>query len=107
MTRADNRLADLPMTPVECRRCHGTVGVRKAGWEQTSIQWDAAAMRACLERPPADREDLREARLVTCAALRESIAQAVRSGALPMADDSPLNGGGSAGAAAEERAVAQ
>jgi hypothetical protein len=108
MTRTDERLADLPMTPVECRRCHGTVRVRKAGWEQTSIQWDEAGMRACHERPPADRDDPRETRLVTCGALRESIARAVRSGALPMAGDSPLPGGrGPAGATSEERAVAQ
>jgi hypothetical protein len=105
MTR-DERLADLPMTPVECRRCHAVVRVRKSSREQTSIQWDTDGVRACRERSVPGRGGLREADFVTCAGLRESIAQAVRSGQVPLADGSGPDGGAS-GAAAEERAVAQ
>jgi YD repeat-containing protein len=111
--RSDERLADLPMTPVECQRCHATVRVRKSSWQQTSVQWDAAGARSCAERrSPADGGAVREADFFTCAGLRESIAQAVLSGAVPMPEDSvagdlpdDLPGGGPAGAAAEERAV--
>jgi hypothetical protein len=107
MTRADERLTDLPMTPVRCRRCRATVRVRKSSWEQTSIQWDADGVRACFERSSPARGGLRESDFLTCAALRESIAQAVRAGEVPLAEVGSLPGGGASGAAAEERAVAQ
>ncbi|WP_329240373.1 ferredoxin [Actinoallomurus sp. NBC_01490] len=87
MIRSDDRLADLPMTPVECLRCHATVQVRKSSWQQTSIQWDEAGARACLERRPAlARGDLCAADFLTCAGLRESIDRAVVSGRMPVAE---------------------
>jgi hypothetical protein len=87
MIRFDDRLTDLPMSPVECRRCHATVQVRKASRQQTSIQWDEAGVRACLERRSSPGRGLRAADFPTCAGLRESIAQAALSGALPLAED--------------------
>ncbi|MDN3359034.1 ferredoxin [Actinomadura sp. DC4] len=108
MIRSDERLDDLPMTPVECQRCRATVRVRKSSWQQTSVQWDEAGTRACPERrSPADAGGpVREADFFTCAGLRESIAQATLSGAIPMPEGSVAYGG-TAGAAAEERAVRQ
>jgi YD repeat-containing protein len=106
--RSDERLADLPMTPVECQRCHATVQVRKSSWQQTSVQWDAAGARTCPERRSSlTGGGIREADFFTCAGLRESIAQAALSGAIPMPEGSVPCDGGPAGATAEERAVRQ
>jgi hypothetical protein len=107
MIRSDNRLADLPMTPVECHRCHATVQVRKSSWQQTSVQWDEAGARTCPERRSSlSAGGIRDADFFTCAGLRESIAQAALSGEVPMAEGSAPSGG-PAGATAEERAVSQ
>lgn len=86
MIRPDNRLDDLPMSPLTCRRCEAVVQVRKASWQQTSIQWDESAVRTCAERRAA-RADGRvcEADFPTCSALRESISDAAVSGELLVA----------------------
>lgn len=42
----DTRLIDAPMQPVACRECVAVVQVRKSSWQQTSIQWDADALKA-------------------------------------------------------------
>ena len=117
MNHADDRLADLPMTPVECQRCHATVQVRKSSWQQTSVQWDEAGARTCPERRPSlSAGGIREADFFTCAGLRESIAQAALSGTIPLVEDmdeetaggsAPREGRGPAGATAEETAVSQ
>lgn len=116
MIHADNRLADLPMTPVECQRCHATVQVRKSSWQQTSVQWDEAGARTCPERRPSlSAGGIREADFFTCAGLRESIAQAALSGTISLVDNTvddetgsvPREGRGPAGATAEETAVSQ
>jgi hypothetical protein len=111
MIRPDNRLADLPMTPLECQRCHATVQVRKSSWQQTSVQWDEAGARTCLERRSSlSGGNIRDADFFTCAGLRESIAQAALSGQIPMVGDMVGDSaprGGRAGAPAEERAVTQ
>jgi hypothetical protein len=105
--RPDDRFADLPMTPVECQRCHATVQVRKSSWQQTSVQWDEAGARTCPERRSSlSRGGIRDADFFTCAGLRESIAQATLSGEIPLAEGS-VPRGGPAGATAEERAVSQ
>ena len=83
--RPDNRLDDLPMTPVECQTCRAVVGVRKASWQQTSIQWDERASRICPERPHA-HSPLGVTDFPSCAALRESISQAALSGDLTVVD---------------------
>jgi hypothetical protein len=107
MTYTDERLDDLPMMPVECARCQAVVRVRKSSWEQTSIQWDDAGVRACVERGRVNLGGVKADDFITCAGLREAIEAGAKSGSIPLADDSPLNGGGPAGATAEERAVAQ
>jgi hypothetical protein len=118
---ADDRLADLPMTPVECQRCHATVQVRKSSWQQTSVQWDEAGARTCPERRSSlSAGGIREADFFTCAGLRESIAQAALSGTISLVENTvedmseetaggsaPREGRGPAGATAEETAVSQ
>lgn len=77
----DNRQQDgLPMLPVRCRSCAAEVLVRKSSWQQTSIQWTAAAARAC----PEQASD-QPGRAPGCPALRESIDEHVESGGLPLA----------------------
>jgi hydrogenase maturation factor HypF (carbamoyltransferase family) len=87
--RVDNRLADAPMTAVDCRRCAATVFVRKSSRVQTSVQWTAAARDACQERQESDRLAAHGTRgvFLVCSALRESIVDAVRQGALVVVVD--------------------
>lgn len=93
--RSDNRLAEAPMTIVECGRCAAHVMVRKSSWNQTSVQWDAAASESCLERDAAEQlasgggHEL----FLACTALSISISDAVRRGELPIVDeDSAVSG---------------
>lgn len=86
--RADIRLADSPLVPVACGRCGAQVRARKSSWQQTTVQWDAAALAACAER----REDEVSAPpnggpFLGCSQLRDSIEDAVRHGALPIFDE--------------------
>jgi hypothetical protein len=87
--RPDNRLADVPMTPVRCGRCASRVLVRKSSWDQTSVQWDAAAVEGCLERRHAERVAVRgrSEPFLACAALGDSIVEAARHGDLAVVDD--------------------
>jgi hypothetical protein len=87
--RADNRLDDAPMAPVECRRCGATVFARKSSRYQTSVQWSAAAYETCPERREADKLAAHGTRPVflACSALRTSIADAVRHGDIPIVDE--------------------
>lgn len=81
----DERLRSAPMLPVHCRQCGAQVLVRKSSWAQTSIQWDAAATTACVERrvgPAAPGTSLPR-----CSQLAESIVEAVSRGELPVLDD--------------------
>jgi hypothetical protein len=91
--RPDNRLADAPMVPVTCRRCGAKVLARKSSWQQTSVQWDAAAMARCPQRRDADLLSAYGGRSVflSCSELLESILQAARDGVLPVLDDSGLS----------------
>ncbi|ACY99046.1 MULTISPECIES: hypothetical protein [Thermomonospora] len=78
--REDNRLLDgVPMQPVRCRRCDGEVLVRKASWQQTSIQWNAEAASAC----PSLAED----RWNTCPALMSAIQEAALNGAIKIVEE--------------------
>ncbi|BDB41819.1 MULTISPECIES: ferredoxin [Mycobacterium] len=87
--RTDNRLDDMPMAPVGCRRCGARVLVRKSSWNQTSVQWNAAASDACLERREADRiAGHHRAPFLVCSALRASIEDAVAAGELVVVDGS-------------------
>jgi hypothetical protein len=87
--RADNRLADAPMRTVECRRCAAEVLVRKASQSQTSVQWNANATSSCAERRElaALAGDGGEPFFLGCAALSESIVDAVRGGELTVVDE--------------------
>lgn len=73
-SRQDERLLDGPLVPVSCRRCAAGVLVRKSSWEQTSIQWTAAARAACVNLGADPHE--------TCPALRSAIQEAALTGAL-------------------------
>lgn len=87
--RPDNRLADVPMTPILCRRCASRVLVRKSSWAQTSVQWDVDASKGCAERRQANQFTSR-GRLepfLACAALSDTIADAARLGELTVVDD--------------------
>ncbi|MBA9007196.1 MULTISPECIES: ferredoxin [Thermomonospora] len=70
--RPDVRLDERPMRPVRCLRCGVEVLVRKASWEQTSIQWSTSAMAGCADPPPDGYS--------TCPALLESIGVAAAKG---------------------------
>ena len=87
--RTDDRLTDAPMMPVTCRACGAEVLARKSSWQQTSVQWDAAALARCPQRHAAEQLSAPGGRgvFVSCSELRESIRQAVRDGVLPVLDD--------------------
>ncbi|MDT5207950.1 MAG: hypothetical protein QOF67_365 [Mycobacterium sp.] len=91
--RTDNRLADAPMVPVTCRSCGAEVLARKSSWQQTSVQWDAAALARCPQRHQALllAEHGGRGVFVSCSELRESIKQAVRDGVLPVVDETDLS----------------
>jgi hypothetical protein len=88
--RPDNRLADSPMVPVGCRRCGACVSARKSSWNQTSVQWTAEAQVSCLERRDAQHlaEHSERGLFLGCSALTDSIVDAVRTGDLPVVDES-------------------
>lgn len=90
IVRTDNRLADVPMVPVDCRRCGAGVRVRKSSWNQTSVQWTGPALDRCEERCTAAQlaADGDHRLFLSCSALRDSIVDAVRAGALLVVDDS-------------------
>ena len=86
--RPDNRLADAPMVPVNCRRCGACVLARKSTWDQTSVQWNGQASKRCEERHDADElAGHGRGLFLGCSALRESLMAAARDGALPIVDD--------------------
>lgn len=86
--RIDNRLDDIPMVPVSCRRCGAEVQVRKSSWSQTSVQWTARALAGCQERCRAEQLTGHPGNhlFLACSALNASIVDAVRTGTLPVVD---------------------
>lgn len=88
--RPDNRLADAPMVSVGCRQCGATVGVRKSSRAQTTVQWNAEATAACVQRRAAEALAGHGGSLfLVCSKLRESIDDAVRRGQLVIVDEDP------------------
>lgn len=83
--RPDNRLADAPMQPVDCRTCGARVLVRKSSWEQTSVQWEDVAVERCVQRRAATR--IGERFLSGCTDLRGAIESAVLRGDLRVLSD--------------------
>ena len=85
----DNRLADSPMMPLACRGCGAQVLARKGSWAQTSVQWNAGASAACLQRRDPDNSVTCSGRgvFLGCSALTDSIVGAVGDGDLPVFDE--------------------
>jgi hypothetical protein len=86
--RPDNRFLEAPLRSVDCGRCSARVEVRKSSWQQTSVQWHAAAVAACEERKaavpgPGPNGDFFEA----CSSLQSAIQEAALGGAVPVPDD--------------------
>ena len=65
--------------PVQCGRCGAAVLAAKFSPQHTSVQWTAAAVRACWEFSAADQPS---ALVEGCGSLRDSIEGAVASGRL-------------------------
>ena len=79
--RLDERHAEL--RPVECARCGAAVLAAKFSPQHTSVQWTAAAVRACAEFGALEAVRGRPSALVEgCASLRDSIDAAVAAGRL-------------------------
>ncbi|OBI77030.1 ferredoxin [Mycobacterium sp. E740] len=87
--RPDNRLDDVPMVPVICGACGAEVLARKSSWEQTTVQWNAAAVNACPQRRAAEELAAhgRPPVFLSCSKLVESIFDAVRTGRLGIVDE--------------------
>ncbi len=86
--RQDNRLDEMPMVTVTCRACGAQVLARKSSWNQTSVQWNADATARCPERAEAQKmSDHCGGVFLACAALSESILDAVRHGDLAIVDE--------------------
>lgn len=89
--RPDNRLADGPMTPITCTACGACVEARKSSWEQSTVQWHADAVAACLERRASTpRPGPNGGAFAGCQTLRQEIREAAVRGSLPIQDDDPL-----------------
>lgn len=83
--RPDVRLADGAMEPVACGTCGARVDVRKSSWDQTSIQWHADALEACLERratKPGSGPN--GGAFAGCTALSSAIRESAVRGELPV-----------------------
>ena len=88
--RPDVRLGGAPMSPVSCGTCGAHIQARKSSWEQTTIQWSAEAVAACVERRgAAARTGPNGATFLGCAALGRSLREAAVTGDLPVLDVDP------------------
>jgi hypothetical protein len=86
--RPDVRLEAGPMTPVACATCGAGVEARKSSWDQTSIQWTAAALGACVERRSSSpRPGPNGAAFLGCAALNQTLREAAVRGDLPVQEE--------------------
>ena len=72
-------------SPVECARCGAAVLAVKFSPQHTSVQWTAAAVRACEEFGASDRPS---ALVEGCASLRGSVEGAVAAGRLEVSPPS-------------------
>jgi hypothetical protein len=69
-------------SPVQCARCGAAVLAAKFSPQHTSVQWSAAAVRACEEFGALAAEGRPSALAEGCASLRDSIDTAVAAGRL-------------------------
>jgi len=85
----DDRLSESPMVALDCRRCGAAVLARKGSWNQTSVQWNAEASAACVQRRDPDNSSAYSGRgvFLGCSALTDSIVDAVSDGDLPVVDE--------------------
>jgi hypothetical protein len=67
---------------VECGRCGAAVLAAKFSPQHTSVQWSAAAVRACAEFSAAAALGRPSALVEGCGSLRDSIDAAVAAGRL-------------------------
>jgi hypothetical protein len=70
---------------VECGRCGAAVLAVKFSPQHTSVQWSAAAVRACWEFSAASASGRPSALIEGCGSLRDSIDAAVAAGRLEVA----------------------
>ena len=70
---------------VECARCGASVLAVKFSPQHTSVQWTAAAVRACAECSAATALGRPSALVEGCGSLRDSIDVAVAAGRLEAA----------------------
>jgi hypothetical protein len=68
--------------PVACGRCGAAVLAAKFSPQHTSVQWTAAAVRACCEFSAAAALGRPSALVEGCGSLRDSIDAAVAAGRL-------------------------
>lgn len=86
--REDNRLSDAPMEALTCHSCQAQVEVRKSSWAQTSVQWHAEALAACVERRASSPRPGPNGRVFTgCMNLRDSVREAAVLGDIHVLDD--------------------
>ncbi|MDN3480898.1 hypothetical protein QMA10_03030 [Arthrobacter sp. APC 3897] len=78
----DVRLIDNPMQPLACSGCAASVLVRKSNWQQTSIQWNETAQKACLERPRSCSGENQTKQFPGCETLAETIRSASLEGTI-------------------------
>ena len=89
--RPDVRLDDGGMEPVTCGTCAARVEVRKSSWDQTSIQWHAEALAACLERRASQPgSGPNGAAFAGCSTLDLAIREYAVRGDLPVQSGEPL-----------------
>jgi hypothetical protein len=67
---------------VECERCGAAVLAAKFSPQHTSVQWSAAAVRACSEFSAAAALGRPSALVEGCGSLRDSVDAAVAAGRL-------------------------
>jgi hypothetical protein len=68
--------------PVECARCGAAVLAAKFSPQHTSVQWSAAAVRACEEFAAFSALGRPSALVEGCGSLRDSVDAAVAAGRL-------------------------
>ncbi len=90
--RPDVRLETAPMQPVSCTTCGAEVLARKSSWDQSTLQWTAAALERCAERRTTTSRSDRPNRnaFPGCAALRASVREAAVRGELDVQTDEPF-----------------
>lgn len=80
------------MQPVPCATCGAEVLARKSSWDQSTVQWNAAALAQCLERRTTPTSSTRPNRnaFPGCSALRDTVRAAAVAGRLDVQSDEPL-----------------